>query len=432
MKIAINTKTSGKFKRETINGRSHIVTSMRPIRGDISMNGILYPNEEVKKSFQQLHDLPAPNGHPKINGVHVSAFKPASMNAFNVGGWIRNPKMNNKEVIADFVLDETVANLSEDGREIIKRIENAEKIGVSTGLNIDEVVNKNGKDDFNQTFNKVGKGFKFDHVAVLLNEKAAGDHAGTEMILNTDDDNDPIYVVNLKVNELSDNQIRDQLDQLVRSDREDTHTWINEVFTESKAFIFTVSNKTDRKLFKQSFALGEDVVTLVGSPVEVILKKEFKPTMQTNEDQEMDKKLLILSIIANAFNAFTNDDKARLEAMDESELINALCVNVDEDKAREVLTTNGFDFEAYDQFKANEKSFKEFQESENNRIEEIKTKIIAANSDYTSEILAGKSEEELNIINKMIDGDKHSKRLPQGKAPDINNNSQALACDYSM
>ena len=51
MQIAINTHTSGKFKRETINSRSHIVTTMRPIRGDIAMNGILYPNDEVKKTF---------------------------------------------------------------------------------------------------------------------------------------------------------------------------------------------------------------------------------------------------------------------------------------------------------------------------------------------------------------------------------------------
>ncbi len=93
MYISINSHTSGKFRREMINNRSHLITSMMPIRGDISMNGILYPNKEVKASFQQLHDLPAPNGHPIINGVHVRAFKQASMNAFNVGGFVRNPKM---------------------------------------------------------------------------------------------------------------------------------------------------------------------------------------------------------------------------------------------------------------------------------------------------------------------------------------------------
>lgn len=438
MYISINSQTSGKFKREMINNRSHIVTSMMPIRGDISMNGILYPNKEVKASFEQLHDLPAPNGHPIINGVHVSAFKPASMNAFNVGGFTRNPKMKGKEVFVDFLIDEEVANKSDDGKEIIRRIEAGEKIGVSTGLNINEIEMKSGKDDLGVSFDRIGRGFNFDHVAILLNEKAAGDHAGTELILNTANKDEPIHIVNLVMNEpnqleielntehaLSASDIHEQLNRLIASDNENIFKHVIDFFPEDKKFIFSMSSKTDRKIFEQSYAVGNDVIALVGEPVEVILQQKITPVMETNEEDDMNKELTILAIIANSHNAFDGNDKERLEAMSESELVNALCLEVNETQAKEVLTANGFDFEGYDNFTANKEGFTAYQEAENKRIQEVKDSIIEANSDYTADLLEGKSETELLVINKMITGNKTAVRAPEGKAPATHNSAQA-------
>lgn len=443
MHISINSHTSGKFKREMINNRSHIVTSMMPIRGDISMKGILYPNKEVKSSFEQLHDLPAPNGHPIINGVHVSAFKPASMNAFNVGGFTRNPIMKGKEVFVDFLIDEEVANKSDDGKEIIRRIEAGEKIGVSTGLNINEIELKNGKDDFGAAFDKIGKGFNFDHVAILLNEKAAGDHAGTELILNTANKEEPIHIVNLVMNEpnqleielnsehsLSASDIHDQLNRLIASDNETIFKHVIDFFPEDKKFLFSISNDSDRKIFEQSYAVGNDMIALVGEPIEVTLQQKITPVIQTNEENDMNKELTILAIIANSHNAFTGEDKERLEAMSESQLVNALCAEVDESQAKEVLKVNGFDFEGYDNFTANKEGFNSYQKAENKRIQEVKDSIIEANSDYNAELLEGKSETELLVINKMITGNKHAARAPEGKAPVANNS--ASADNYEM
>jgi len=442
MYISINTRTTGKFKREMINNRSHLVTSMMPIRGDISMNGILYPNQEVKDSFQQLHDLPAPNGHPVINGVHVSAFKPVSMNAFNVGGFIRNPKMKGKEVFVDFVIDETVANNTDDGKEIIKRIENGDQIGVSTGLNINQLAPKKGEDDFGEPFDRVGSGFNFDHVAILLNEKAAGAHAGTELVLNTANKDDPIHIVNLvtngpgqleinlKTNILSAMDIHDQLNRLIATDNDQIFKHVIDFFPEEKKFLFSMSNDNDRKIFEQSYAVGNDMIALVGEPVEVTLTQKITPVMQTNEENDMNKELMILAIIANTHNAFTGDDKVRLEAMSESQLVGALCLEVNEKQAKEVLTANGFNFEGYENFTVNEKDFKAYQEAEMERLDEIRKSILEANSDYTAELLADKSEKELLVINKMITGSKHVTRAPEGKAPVTHNSAQAD--DYSM
>ena len=443
MYISINSHTNGKFKREMINNRSHIVTSMMPIRGDISMNGILYPNKEVKASFEQLHDLPAPNGHPIINGVHVSAFKPASMNAFNVGGFTRDPKMKGKEVFVDFLIDEEVANKSDDGKEIIRRIEAGEKIGVSTGLNINELEIKSGKDDLGAPYDKIGRGFNFDHVAILLNEKAAGEHAGTELILNTANKDEPIHIVNLVMNEpnqleinldaengLSADSIHEQLNRLIATDNEERFKHVLDFFPEEKTFIFSMSNKADRKIFQQSYAIGNELIVLAGEPVEVILQQKITPVIQTNEEDDMNKELMILAIIANTHNAFDGNDKERLEAMSESDLVGALCLEVDEKQAKEVLTANGFDFKAYDNFTANKDGFNDYQEAENKRIQEVKDSIIEANSDYTAELLDGKSETELLVINKMITGNKPAVRAPEGKAPTAYNS--ALADDYSM
>lgn len=438
MYISINSHTNGKFRREMINNRSHIVTSMMPIRGDIAMNGILYPNKEVKASFEQLHDLPAPNGHPVINGVHVSAFKPVSMNAFNVGGFIRNPKMKGKEVFVDFVIDEQVANNTDDGKEIIKRIEEGKKIGVSTGLNINQIELKNGKDDFGASFDKIGTGFNFDHVAILLNEKSAGAHAGTELVLNTANKDEPIHVVNLVMNEpeqlkmdlntehsLSAMDIHEQLDRLIASDNDQIFKHVIDFFPEDKTFIFSMSNNNDRKIFEQSYAVGNDVIALVGEPVEVILQQKITPVMQTNEENDMNKELMILAIIANTHNAFNGDDKERLEAMSESQLVSALCVETDEKQAKEVLLANGFDFEDYDKYVVNKDGFKAYKEAEDKRIQEVKDSIIEANSDYTADLLDGKSETELLVINKMITGNKETKRVAESRAPGINNSAQA-------
>lgn len=438
MKIAINTYTSGKYKRETINGRSHVVTSMMPIRGDVTMNGIMYPNDEIKSSFQQLNKLPAPNGHPKVNGVHISAFDPVAMNAHNVGGFIRNPKMKGKEVFTDFLIDETVANLSADGVEIIRRIENGEKIGVSTGLTIDQVSSENGEDDFGMKFNQVGRGFNFDHVAILLNEKAAGDHAGTELRLNTENPDDPIFVVNLAVistNDLTADDMLDKLNTMIQSADDDVLRWVVDIFPESHIFIWSEKAGTSTRLFKQSYSVSSnDEISIIDIPVEVKLQKEFKPTI-TNEDHDMNNELLVLAMIGLTTNAFTGDDKDRLMAMSESELVNELAVNtenaIDADKAKEVLTANGFDFAAFDSFQTNAESFKAYQEAEKDRLDGIKTSITAANSDYTPELLEGKTEAELLVINKMVESNKTATRAPEGSAPVVN--SQAKTSDnYDM
>lgn len=433
LRILVNTRTSGKFTKQTIAGREHMVVPMMPIRGDITMNSVFYPNDEVSKSFTQLDALPAPLGHPTINNVHVSAKHPVANNAFNVGGFLSNPRKKGKLVFANLMLDVAVANQTDDGKALIKRIEEGEKIGVSTGLNIANIETRTGKDDFGKEFTKIGHGFTFDHVAILMNEAAAGEHAGTELILNEETgENEEITVCTMQTNELSTSDMHEMLRDLVKTDGCETYAWVMDIFPDSKSFVFTIEKGNDRTTFKQSFAIDTtDEISLLDDRIEVEKKVEFVPVenIQANEVSIMDKDKLILAIIGNASNQFTAADKGRLDTMSELELVNALSTPVTNEQATEILTNSGHDFEGYESFQANKGAFAAFQADQDTKRSELVTKIVA-NTEFTEDMLKDKSLSELDVLNNMIA--KPTKRAGEGGAAVVaNSDNGERAVDYN-
>lgn len=437
-KVLINSRTSGKFKRELIDGRSHLVTIMMPIRGDITMNSKFYPDTEVANSFEQLNMLPAPHGHPMVNGINVPAFHPVANNKHNIGGFLRSPRKKGKRVFVDFMLDEEIANNSEAGKETIRRIESGEKIGVSTGLTINQVTNKAGEDDFGKPFNQEVAGFNFDHVAILLNEAAAGEHAGTELVLN--EEGETIEVATIVANELSTSDIHEAISALIRTSfQEGSFVWIMDIFPESKTFVFSVEEKNSpTKLFKQSFAFdlhGE--VEVLGDRIEVQRITEFvtKESFNTlDEVNDMDKNKVVLAIIGNSSNKFTVSDNARLLAMPDDELTALIATNTaDEDSSKTLLTNAGYDLKAYDNFMANKEKFEAFIASEDSRLKVLRDDIVA-NSTYTPELVANKSEEELNVLQTLISPKKVAVRIPEGIQSTIHANAsdtEVSAVDYT-
>ena len=308
MKISINSSTSGNFEKRFLNNREHIVTDMVSIVGNSVMNRGFYPLQEVQNTFNQLHHLPAPNGHPHVGNELVSAFHPVATNAFNIGGFVRNPRMDGDKVVNEFWLDLEVANGSDDGQELVRRIENGDNVGVSTGLTLrQEAVNED-------THDWIARELNFDHVAILLNEKAAGEHVGTKlqnnsvMVCNCADAA-PITInegltldtiinkvkstFGLEANAESDddrhNNIRDALTLQFPSD--DFWVWVVDVFTLDGFLIYEVE---DRKtgtttLYKRSFTVDDDgAVTLGGDQIEVEKHIEFLPVgdASANEDEE--------------------------------------------------------------------------------------------------------------------------------------------------
>ena len=195
MKISINTLTTNAAREETISGREFVILNAMLIRADTSMNGIFYPSSELKSTFSQLEDLPAPLGHPKRDGMHVSACDQFAKGAHDIGAFVKNVTMKGKEVWGDIFIDKEVASRTEQGRSLLQKITNKAKIGVSTGLQIAKIIAKKGADELGKAFDSVGHGFKFDHLALLDGEQAAGAHAGTEVKFNSEN-SESLFVIN--------------------------------------------------------------------------------------------------------------------------------------------------------------------------------------------------------------------------------------------
>jgi hypothetical protein len=383
-RILINTRTSGKYTIETIDGRKHLVTSVMPIRGDIAMNRILYPDDDVSASFEQFNLMPAPSGHPVVNGVGTSIHHPVANNKHNIGGFLRNSRKKGKRVFCEYCLDTTIAKNSDDGRETMKRIKEGKKLGVSTGLSIATATNSSGVDDFNKPYDKVGGGFTFDHVATLLNEAAAGEHAGTELVLNSKGEHIEVncFTLNEALAEPSNLDLKAEVKLL--------NTRINELSETNK---------------------------------------------QTNQVPIMDKKLITLAIIANSSNHYTVADSTALNAKTDDELSAIISTNyTTKDSAKTLLTNAGFDFAGYEDYQKNKAAFAAFNTAESSRLGKLRADITALNGDYTEKMLADKDEAELIVINKMVHKSKKATRIPEGGLQVINSQSAdsgALNIDFS-
>jgi len=438
--LFVNSHTTGKFSLETINGREHIVAKVKPIRGDITMNRLFYPDAEITSSFQQLDMLLAPSPHPLVNGVKVSAFHPLAINANNVGGMVRNPTKQGKDVFADIAIDIGVANSSGDGKEIIRRIKAGEKIGVSTGLIPGRVENVSGADDFGKPFDAIVHDIKFDHVAILLNETPAGDHAGTEMIINVGGKDYTASFSNLIDNELSNSAIHDGLQQALAA-KGIKDAWVHSegIFTDSQTFVYSTGFGRDDKSFKQGYTIdSDDKIMLLGEPTEVIKKVEFievkppetvqmpEPTVTNNKGPQLDKEKLVMAIIGNANMPYNDTSFVGLMGLSEKGLIDNLAEPVSVADAMTVLQNDGYSFhnennadDEFTEFVENRKEFKEFLNAKRDKIKS-KTAHIVANSTFTDGMLANKSEAELDAIQNLI-------AAPAGQhqtlpfAPTINN-----------
>jgi len=189
--IAINSQSSGKFEIVQLNGRDHISTKMISLQCNSVMNGLAYPEEAVMASYSQLDNLPAPASHPIVNGERVSASHPLAVNAFNIGAMVSNPTIEGENIVNDLIIDKMVAEKDSRGVDLIKRIENGEQIGVSTGLTAD-IINGSGEMK-GRKYNGMVSNIEFDHVAVLLNEPPAGENTYT-----VNSDQDAVFICNVE------------------------------------------------------------------------------------------------------------------------------------------------------------------------------------------------------------------------------------------
>ncbi|MBB3144927.1 uncharacterized protein YoxC [Phyllobacterium trifolii] len=162
------------------------------------MNDIMYPADEIEKSFATLDRTPAPLGHPMVNGVFLSASDPEGINLGWIGAWNENVRRENGRVFLDKVIDVEIANRSEGGKAVLSAIDKGEPVHTSTGL-LAQLEAANG----DVSYSHIARDLVFDHDAILLNEKgAATPEQGVGMMVNSKGEKEEIAVINSSLSDI--------------------------------------------------------------------------------------------------------------------------------------------------------------------------------------------------------------------------------------
>ena len=120
MHVNITTKVNSKsIRRETYNGREHLVLPSYTLPANVVMNGGLYTDTEINAHYTGLEGTLAPLGHPQVNGQFVSAFSPEGLCVGFVGAWNRNVKKSGNRIYLEKWVDTNRAQESEGGRELL-------------------------------------------------------------------------------------------------------------------------------------------------------------------------------------------------------------------------------------------------------------------------------------------------------------------------
>lgn len=198
-----STVNKAKIRKEKRNGRDVIIVPSATLPDDVVMNGILYPADEIEKSFKGLERTPAPLGHPTINGQFVSASDPEGINLAWIGAWNENVRREKGRVFLDKVIDVERANESEGGRRVLDAIEKGKPVHTSTGLYA-LMEAANGDVDYKY----IARDIAWDHDAILLDEQgAATPDQGVGMLVNKKGEHVQVEVINSTLDDAFDHEI---------------------------------------------------------------------------------------------------------------------------------------------------------------------------------------------------------------------------------
>ncbi|EFB6708197.1 hypothetical protein C1V06_004861, partial [Escherichia coli] len=175
MQVNITTKVNSQsIRRETYNGREHLVLPSYTLPANVVMNGGLYTQEQIDAHYKGLEGTLAPLGHPQVNGQFVSAFSPEGINAGHIGAWNRNVKKSGNRIYLEKWVDVARASESEGGRELLERVaaiergENVPPIHTSVAAFLDQLEPNEQQRATGAEW--VAKIYSMDHDAILLHE----------------------------------------------------------------------------------------------------------------------------------------------------------------------------------------------------------------------------------------------------------------------
>ncbi|WP_336700120.1 hypothetical protein [Pantoea dispersa] len=294
MQVNVTTKVNSQaIRRETYNGRPHLVLPSYTLPANVVMNGGLYPESEIDAHYQGLEGTLAPLGHPTVNGQFVSAFSPEGINAGHIGAWNRNVKKSGNRVYAEKWVDTTVANQSEGGRELLERVaaiergEDVPPIHTSVAVFLDQL--EANAEQKAQGIEWVAKINAMDHDAILLHEVgAAQPQQGVGLMVNAD------QAKTLQANSgaLIGESYRERERRLEQAARDkfatgpDDYAWIAD-FTDSQAIV--IRNGGDAQVYGYSAEGGKITFDDTGAKVTrqeswvAIVANKFKSLFTTQD-----------------------------------------------------------------------------------------------------------------------------------------------------
>ncbi|MHC2298160.1 hypothetical protein [Rhizobium mongolense] len=199
-------------RKEKRNGRDVVIVPSATLPDNVVMNEIMYPADEIEKSYISLNRTPAPLGHPTVNGKFVSARDPEGINIGWVGAWNENVRRENGRVFLDKVIDVERANQSDGGKAVLAAIDKGEPVHTSTGL-LCNLEAANGNVDYKH----IARNIEFDHDAILLDQDGAATPAqGVGMLVNSKGETEEIQVINSALSQ-ADNDLDWAVESLARA-----------------------------------------------------------------------------------------------------------------------------------------------------------------------------------------------------------------------
>ncbi len=167
--IFTNANQTGTIRKETLNTREYVVAPVIAIREGV-LNDELVPTEEIAKSVFAWDDRPIVLGHPQLDGKHISARGPATLEQYNVGRFY-NVHLDADKLKGEVWVDVLLAQTSNDGRELLRRLLAGEAVEVSTAY--DRQPQAVSGEYNGQHYDSVARDIIPDHLAMLLNDIGA-------------------------------------------------------------------------------------------------------------------------------------------------------------------------------------------------------------------------------------------------------------------
>jgi predicted small lipoprotein YifL len=300
---ALNAKTTGKAKRETLYGRDYLVAPMVLIVPGV-LNGskgpLYYPPEEVAKYPEIWNHKPITLNHPP-NGAN----DPAILNQTQLG-FLLNARYEGEKLIADGWFE--VHRTAQVDKRILANLLEGKAIELSTGLSVDQEPIANETEHNGKKYQTIARNYRPDHLAILPDSiGACSIKDGCGVLVNAE--GDPL------VNAMSHEQIRDELHRTLAQQfkQDQPRCFILSVF--DGFFIYEQAGK----LYQNSYAVSGGKLSLGSNPVEVRREEQFKPVTSNLKGDDMAKKELVDSLIANC-SCWTEADRETLNKLDDAKV----------------------------------------------------------------------------------------------------------------